>query len=57
MYPVVKLVDNPKNPGKKKPKMTPNYLELLTIFPDDSDKCYDFLDFLDTEPEGFRQLW
>jgi len=57
MYPVVKLVDNPKNPGKKKPKMTPNYLELLTIFPDNSDKCNDFLDFLDTEPEGFRRLW
>ncbi|MEQ9359854.1 hypothetical protein [Coleofasciculus chthonoplastes] len=57
MYPVVKLVDNPKNPGKKKPRKTPNYLELLTIFPDDSDKCNDFLDFLDTEPEGFRRLW
>jgi CRISPR-associated protein Cmr6 len=57
MYPVVKMVDDPKNPGKKKPRVMPNYLELLTIFPDDSDKCDDFLDFLDKQPEGFRQLW
>ena len=57
MYPVVKLVDNPKNPERKTPRSTPNYLELLTIFPDDSRKCDDFLDFLDTEPEGFQRLW
>ncbi|HBB31950.1 MAG TPA: hypothetical protein DDZ80_29030 [Cyanobacteria bacterium UBA8803] len=57
MYPVVKLVDDPNNPDKKRPRVTPNYLELLTIFPDDSDKCHDFLDFLDSQPEGFRQLW
>lgn len=57
MYPVIKLVEDRNNPGKKIPKLTPNYLELLTIFPDDSDECQDFLDFLNTSPEGFCQLW
>lgn len=57
MYPVVKPVDDPKNPGKKIAKLTPKYLELLTIFPDGSDACEDFLDFLSSEPEGFRRLW
>lgn len=57
MYPVVRLVDDLNNPGKKIPKLTPNYLELLTIFPDDSDDFNNFVNFLDSEPEGFRQLW
>jgi CRISPR-associated protein Cmr6 len=57
MYPVVKLVDDPNNSGRRKPRIMPNYLELLTIFPDDSDKCHDFLDFLDSGPEGFQRLW
>jgi CRISPR-associated protein Cmr6 len=57
MYPVVKLVDDPKNPGKNIPRLTANYLELLTIFPDDSSECEDFLQFLDSEPEGFQRLW
>jgi len=57
MYPVVKMVDDPNNPGRRQPRVMPSYLELLTIFPDDSDKCDDFLDFLDSQPEGFRRLW
>ncbi|NEO11315.1 MULTISPECIES: hypothetical protein [unclassified Moorena] len=36
----------------------PNLMSLgWTIFPDDSDQCYYFLDFLDSEPEGFQKLW
>lgn len=60
MYPVVKLVDDPNEPGKKIPTLTDNYLEyleLLTIFPDDSDECNGFLQFLNSHPEGFRLLW
>jgi CRISPR-associated protein Cmr6 len=57
MYPVVILVDNPKNLGKKIPRMTGNYLEILTIFPDNSLKCEDFLKFLNSESGGFKRLW
>ena len=57
MYPLAQLVADPRNPGKKIPRMTPEYLELLTIFPDKSDKCKDFLHFLNSHPEEFQQLW
>jgi CRISPR-associated protein Cmr6 len=57
MYPVVSLVKDAKDANKKIPKLTPNYLELLTIFPDDSKECKDFLHFLNSHPEGFQQLW
>lgn len=56
MYPIVQLVTNPNEPTKKKPRITPRYIELLTIFPDDSDECLDFLDFL-SEGDRFQQLW
>ncbi|MGB7712221.1 MAG: RAMP superfamily protein [Microcoleus sp.] len=57
MYPVVILVDNPNNPGRRVPRATDNYLEILTIFPDDSLNCEDFLKFLQSEPGGFKRLW
>ena len=34
----------------------PEYLELLTIFPDNSDICADFLEFLKSS-SGFDRLW
>jgi CRISPR-associated protein Cmr6 len=57
MYPVVVLRDDAKRPGIRIPRMTSNYLELLTIFPDDSPKCKDFLDFLHSGRSEFKQLW
>ncbi len=57
MYPVIGLISDPNNPGKKIPKRTPKYLEILTIFPDASQECKDFLAFLSTHPEGFQQVW
>jgi CRISPR-associated protein Cmr6 len=57
MYPRVRL----KPPGgvkeKPTPVPTPNYLEFLTIFPDDSLECDRSLAFLAGEPFGFRLLW
>lgn len=57
MYPVVLLKKDPDNPQKPIVRPTPRYLELITIFPDDSDTAHDFLDFLETNPEGFERLW
>ena len=33
------------------------FIELLTVFPDESEKTKDFLDFLDSERSGFSHLW
>ena len=33
------------------------FIELLTIFPDESKKTKDFLNFLDSERSGFSHLW
>jgi CRISPR-associated protein Cmr6 len=56
MYPIVQMISDPNDPTKKKPKVTPRYMELITIFPDDSDECLDFLAFL-AEVGEFQQLW
>ncbi|MBF2075532.1 MAG: RAMP superfamily protein [Synechococcales cyanobacterium C42_A2020_086] len=56
MYPPkVRLVA--KNSEKPKLEKTDRFLELLTIFPDGSQESNDFLEFLNTKPEGFEQLW
>jgi CRISPR-associated protein Cmr6 len=57
MYPLVLLKKDSKNPKKPIVRSTPRYLELITIFPDDSNKSNDFLEFLNTNPDGFEQLW
>ncbi len=57
MYPVVVLRDDPTRPGIRIPRMTSNYLELLTIFPDDSRKCEDFLSFIHSRSSEFERLW
>ncbi len=57
MYPLVKLVPDPKNADKQIARLTPRFLELLTLFPDDSQACKDFLDFLETNPFDFQHLW
>lgn len=57
MYPVAELRKNPDDPQKPTIKRTLKFLELLTIFPDDSDVSDAFLDFLGKKPYGFEQLW
>jgi CRISPR-associated protein Cmr6 len=57
MYPIVRLLKNPEDPRKPIVKRTFSYLELLTIFPDDSPESQKLLDFLNTKPYGFKQLW
>jgi CRISPR-associated protein Cmr6 len=58
MYPLVKLRKKKNDPqGKLEPQVTREYLEWLTIFPDDSPECDQFLAFLQQNPFGFQQLW
>jgi len=58
MYPQVKLVMTRQDPeGKPKPRITPQFLEWLTIFPDESRECEEFLEFLQGQPYGFRRFW
>lgn len=57
MYPLIVLKKNPENPRKPIVKASPRYLEFITIFPDKSTKSKDFLTFLNTHPEQFKQLW
>jgi CRISPR-associated protein Cmr6 len=57
MYPIVRLLKNPEDPRKPLVKRTFSYLELLTIFPDDSPESQKFGEFLNTKPYRFEQLW
>ncbi|MBD2436219.1 RAMP superfamily protein [Nostoc sp. FACHB-110] len=60
MYPLVRLVKDPKNPNKPIPKTTAGYLELLTLFPDDSPESKQFVKFLNSQQnqaKGFQKLW
>ena len=57
MYPIVLMQRNPENPKKPIVKSTLRFLEILTIFPDDSDECLDFIDFLETNPDNFQRVW
>jgi CRISPR-associated protein Cmr6 len=57
MYPpnIVLIQKNPNE--KRKIEKTNRFLELLTFFPDDSQESSEFLKFLGSSPEGFKQLW
>ena len=57
LYPLIIVRNNPENPRKPIIKPTPRYLELITLFPDGSTESNDFLDFLNTKPDGFKLLW
>lgn len=57
MYPLIVLRRDPENPRKPIVRPSPRYLEIITIFPDGSTKSNDFLEFLNTHPEQFEQLW
>jgi CRISPR-associated protein Cmr6 len=56
MYPVVRISTDPNDATKKIIKKTRQYMELLTIFPNDFKECTDFLDFL-VDRQQFEQLW
>jgi len=53
MYPHCEL---DQSNGKKRLRITSKYVELLTIFPDDSNKTDDFLEFLEKR-SGFQKIW
>lgn len=58
MYPIVRLKKNRDDPeGPPIPKKTAQYLELLTLFPDDSAESKQFLQFLNQGRQPFEQLW
>jgi CRISPR-associated protein Cmr6 len=57
MYPVILVKKNPEDPKQPIVKNTCRYLELITIFPDNSKECDRFLEFLHTHPENFQLLW
>ncbi len=55
MYPLIQKRKDAE--GKEKPVVTPSYLELLTLFPDNSPECREFLKFLREEQTDFQKLW
>lgn len=57
MYPLIVLKKDPENPRQPIVRSSPRYLEIITIFPDGSTKSNDFLQFLNTHPDQFKQLW
>jgi CRISPR-associated protein Cmr6 len=59
MYPLVRFKPDPKDDSKKIAflPLSHQFLELITLFPDESQECEEFLDFLGTHPFNFEQLW
>ena len=57
MYPVVNLLRNRNDPQDIQAKQTNQYLELLTIFPDNSAEFTQFLTFLESEQQQLQKLW
>jgi CRISPR-associated protein Cmr6 len=57
MYPVVLKKPDPNNDGTFILKETPAYLELLTVFPDNTLDFEQFLTFLESNKTDFQRLW
>jgi CRISPR-associated protein Cmr6 len=57
MYPVVRLVKDPKNPKKPLAQSTRQFLELLTFFPNGTPESDAFLQFLESGQRKFQLLW
>ena len=57
MYPIVLTKSDPDNDEKRIPKATPGFLELLTVFPDNTLDFEQFLTFLDANQTDFQRLW
>ncbi|MFP4124946.1 MAG: RAMP superfamily protein, partial [Coleofasciculus sp.] len=46
-----------KKEGKLQRKSTNRFIELLTLFPDQSPEFQEFVEFLQQKPDGFELLW
>ena len=57
MYPVVRVLKDRENPKKKIAKSTPQFLELLTFFPNGTPESDALLTFLESEQQSFQRLW
>lgn len=57
MFPVVTVGVNPRRPEQKIPVYGDRFLELLTVFPDDSRESSQFEAFLEGAQSLFRRLW
>jgi CRISPR-associated protein Cmr6 len=57
MYPIVLKKPDPANEGKFTPISTLNYLELLTLFPDETPEFNQFLEFMHSQQSKFSSLW
>ncbi|MGB8699856.1 MAG: hypothetical protein WCD18_10610 [Thermosynechococcaceae cyanobacterium] len=57
MYPVVLKKKDPKDESKWLPQNTPLFLELLTLFPDETLEFTQFQSFLDSAQKDFVKLW
>jgi CRISPR-associated protein Cmr6 len=57
MYPLLIFRRDEQNPRTPIITDSSRYLELLTIFPDDSETSNDFLSFLATNSHDFKLLW
>ena len=54
MYPLPRKL---RDKDEYKIPPNPKYIEIVTIFPDRSDVCNQFLEFLQSESSGFTQYW
>jgi CRISPR-associated protein Cmr6 len=57
MYPVVLRKPDPNQPDRFLPNPMPRYLELLTLFPNDTAEFDRFLQYLAQEQNDFQLLW
>ncbi len=56
MYPIVRMERDRENPDRPEPNVMRNYLEILTIFPDQAPETQEFLDYLEDHQE-FTCVW
>ena len=57
MYPVVQLRPDPHDFSKQIGRETRQYLEILTLFPDNSPQSNQFVSFLASNGSLFTKLW
>jgi CRISPR-associated protein Cmr6 len=57
MYPLVRLVKDPHDPSQPVVVKTRQYLEILTLFPDNLPQSNQFVNFLASDRNLFTKLW
>ncbi len=57
MYPVVQLKKNPEDAKKPIIRKTNQFMELVTLFPDNSADSNEFVKYLESEQRMFQKLW